>query len=71
MKCFFEEIAIDFVGEFTEAEGFNAILVVTNQFTKVLEYILAETSWTAEDVADSYIDDIWKLYGLPRHITSD
>ena len=66
----FEEIAMDFVGELLESEGFNAILVVTDRFTKVQHYIPAKTTWTAEDVADSYINDIWKLYGLPRHITS-
>ena len=62
---------MDFVGELPESEAFYAILVVTGQFTKVQHYIPAKTTWTAEDVADSYINDIWKLYGLPRHITSD
>ena len=51
----FEEIAIDFVGELLESEGFNAILVITDQFTKVQHYILARTSWTAADVVDVYI----------------
>ena len=67
----FEEIAMDFVGELPESEGFNVILVVTDQFSKVQHYIPAETTWTAEDVVESYINDIWKLYGLPRHLTSD
>ena len=67
----FQEIAMDFVGELPESEGFYAILVVTDRFTKVQHYIPAETIWTAEDVGDSNINDIWKLYGLPRHITSD
>ena len=70
-KCPFEEIAMDFVGELSESEGFNAILVVMDRFTKVQHYIPAKTPWTAADVADSYIYDIWKLYCLPRHITSD
>src|SRR5258706_4900792 len=65
----FEEIAMDFVGELPESEGFNAILVVTDRFTKVQHYIPAKTTWTASDVADAYINDIWRLYGLPRHIT--
>ena len=61
----FEEIAMDFVGELPESEGFNAILVITDRFTKVQYYIPAKTSWTAADVADAYICYIWKLYGLP------
>ena len=57
----FEEIEMDFVEELSESEGFCAILVVTDRFTKVQHYIPAKTTWTAEDVADSYINDIWKL----------
>jgi len=67
----FEEIAMDFVGELPESEGFNAILVVTDRFTKVQHYLPAKTTWTAADVAAMYINEIWRLYGLPRHITSD
>ena len=66
-----EEIAMDFIGELPTSEGFNAILVIMDQFTKVQHYIPAKTTWTAEDLADSNINDIWKLYGLLRHITSD
>ena len=61
----FEEIAMDFVGELLESEGFNAILVVIDRFTKVQHYIPAKTIWTASDVADAYINDIWRLYGFP------
>ena len=64
-----KEIAMDFVRELPESEGFNTILVVTDRFTKVQHYIPAKTMWTTEDFADSYINDIWKLCGLPRHIT--
>src|SRR5207302_1946127 len=67
----FEEIAMDFVGELPESEGFNAILVVTDRFPKVQHYLPAKTTWTAANVAAAYINDIWRLYGLPRHITSD
>ena len=34
-------------------------------------YILAKTTGTAEDVADSYLNNIWKLYGLLTYITLD
>ena len=67
----FEKIAIDFVAQLLETGGFNAILVVTDQFTKVKYYTLAKTSWTVEDVADSYSNEIWRLYSLPRYICLD
>ena len=67
----FEEIAMHFIKELPESEGFKAILVGTDGFSKVQYYILAETTCTAEPVANSCINDIWRLYGLLRHITSD
>ena len=60
-----------FVEELPESEVFNTILVVTDRFTKVQHYIPAKATWTAEGIANSYINNMWRLYGLPRHITSD
>ena len=70
-ECPFEEIATDFVELLPESKGFNAILVITDWFTKIQHYIPARTTWTAEDVANVYITEIWRLYGLLRHIPSD
>ena len=67
----FEEIAMDFVGELPELEGYYAMLVVMDRFTKVQHYIPAGASWTAANIANAYICYIWKLYGLLRHITLD
>ena len=67
----FEEIAMDFVGELPESEGYNAILVVTDRFTKMQLYIPAKTTWTSKDVANAYLCEAWKHFGLPRHVTSD
>ena len=66
-----QEIAMDFVGELPESEGYNAILVITDRFTKMQYYIPALMTWTAKDVANAFICHIWRLYGLPAHITSD
>ena len=70
-ECSFKEIAMDFVKELPESEGFYAILVVIDRFTIVQHYIPAKITWTAADIADSYINNIQKLYSLLRHITSD
>ena len=53
-----EEIPIDVVGELPESGGFNAILVVTDRFTKMQRYLEARTTWTVEDIANVYITNI-------------
>ena len=40
----FEEIAMDFIRKLPESEGFNAIQVVTDQFTNIQHYIPAKTT---------------------------
>ena len=39
-----EEISMDFVGELSESEGFNMILVITDRFTKMQRYIPAKNT---------------------------
>ena len=60
---------MDFVGELPESDGWNAILVITDRFTKMQRYIPAKTTWTAEDIANVYITDVWRHDGLPRAVT--
>lgn len=54
----FEGIAMDYVVPQLESEGFQAILVVKDQLTKVEYYIPAKTAWPAADVVDTYINEI-------------
>ena len=63
-ECSFEEIAMDFIGELPHSEGFNASLVIIDQFTKVQHHILAKRTWTLENIVDSYINYIRRLFGL-------
>ena len=67
----FEGIAMDFVAELQESEGFHAIFIVMNRFTKVQHYLPGKTTWMVADVANVYINEIWRLHGLPLHITCD
>ena len=53
-----KEITKDFIRKLPESEGFNTLLVVTDSFTTVQHYIPAKITWTAEDVANSYINNI-------------
>ena len=53
-----KEIAMDFVRELPESDSYNAILVITDRFTKMQHYILVKTSWTSEDMANAYLYDV-------------
>ena len=67
----FKEMAMEFVRELPKSGGYSAIVVIADEFTKVQRYMLVKTTWTAEDVANSSINDIWKLFVPLRDITSD
>lgn len=66
-----EDIAMDFVGELPESEAYNAILVIADRFTTMQQFIPVKTTWMSEDLADAYLNHIWKLQALPKYITSD
>ena len=65
----FEEMVMEFVGELLASEGYKAILVVTDWFTKVQNYILAKITWTVAGVVDTNINKIWRLDKLLRYVT--
>ena len=61
----FKEIAMHFVGELPPSEGFNAILIVRDTITKEQDYLSDKTTCTAADIANAYMNEIWRLHGLP------
>ena len=52
-------------------EGYDAINVVVNKLTKMAHFIPTKTTATAEDTAELFQDNIFKLHGLPEDIVSD
>ena len=66
-----ESVSMDFVVGLPESEEVNAILVVVDRLTKMAHYIPTHDTATAEDVAKLYLENVWKLHGLPSDIISD
>lgn len=66
-----EEVSMDFVSGIPESKEFNAILVIVDRLTKMRQLIPCDTSADAERTAQLDLQTIWKLRGLPTHITSD
>ncbi|KAH0604190.1 uncharacterized protein H6S33_007221 [Morchella sextelata] len=54
-----------------ESEGYDAIMVIVDQLTKMRHLLPCNTTINSEDLAQLFLRDIWNLHGLLTHITSD
>jgi len=46
-------------------------MVVVDRFTKMAHFIGLQESPTAIEVAEAFLNEVWKLHGLPSEIISD
>jgi len=66
-----QEISIDIIGPLPKLNGMDTIVVIVDQFTKMIRLKATITNISSEEIAKIYRDKIWKLYGVPRKILSD
>jgi len=59
------------IGPLPSSNGMDAILVIVDQFTKMIRLKAITTNISSEEIAKIYRDEIWKLHGVPRTILSD
>ena len=64
-------ISVDFITGLPEVQGYDAILVVCNRFTKQVHVIPTTKETSSLGLAHLYRDHIWKLHGLPNTVISD
>ncbi|KAL5495976.1 hypothetical protein ACEPAH_3208 [Sanghuangporus vaninii] len=64
-------VMVDLIGELPESNGFNAICVVVDRFSKQIHAIPTTTKLTAEGMARIYRDQVFRLHGLPKKIIHD
>ena len=64
-------ISTNFITHLPESQGHTQIMVVVNRFTKMAHFIGLSENATAKDVADTFLQEVWKLHGLPMEIISD
>jgi len=70
-KTPWEEINIDIIGPLPRSEDKDVILVVVDQFSKMIRLMATTTSISSSEVARIYQDDIWKIHSIPKKIISD
>ena len=50
------------------SNGMDAIVVIVDQFTKMIRLKATMSNISLEEIAKIYRDDIWKLHRIPRKI---
>ena len=64
-------ILVDFITKLPLAQGYDAILVVYDCFSKMAHFIATTEKMLAEELAKLFQDHIWKLHRLLESIVSD
>jgi transposase InsO family protein len=66
-----EEITYDLIVGLPMSDGYDAVLTVVDRFSKMVHYIPTTSRATAVDVANLFVNFVWKLHGLPKKTISD
>ena len=66
-----KEISIDIIGPLPKSNGQDAIVVIVDQFTKMICLKATTTNVSFKEIAKIYRDEIWKLHRVPKAVLSD
>jgi len=64
-------ILVDLITKLPTSQGYDAILVVVDRFTKMIHLIPTYTTLSLEGVARLFRDHVWKDFGIPENIIYD
>jgi IS30 family transposase len=62
---------MDFIEQLPDSEGFTAVLVVVDRFTKQALFIPTHDTITSAQLAELFIIHVFSKHGVPSHVTSD
>ena len=67
-----DAIFMDFITQLPQSDGCSTVGVIVDRFTKMAHFVyLKDGEKTAEGCTKLFLEDIWKLHGLPSSIFSD
>ena len=65
------DITYDMIVKLPKSQGYDSILVVVDRFSKMAHFIPCKERMSAEELANLFIKEVWKLHGLPKRTISD
>ncbi|KAA8531351.1 hypothetical protein F0562_006060 [Nyssa sinensis] len=65
------DISIDFIEGLPLSKGYSVIMVVVDRFSKYSHFIPLSHLYTASTVVKAFMENIFKLHGIPQSIVSD
>lgn len=66
-----ESVSMDFIVALPKSDGFGAIMVIVDRFSKYATFIPVTTDCKVDEAARVFFKNVVKLWGLPRNIISD
>ncbi|GKU89513.1 hypothetical protein SLEP1_g3642 [Rubroshorea leprosula] len=70
-KAIWTQVSMDFITSLPKSYGKDVIFVVVDRLTKYAHFIALQHPYSALTVAQAYMDNVFKLHGLPQDIVSD
>ena len=62
---------MDYITELPASNGCDAIYVCVDRLTKMAHFTSTTSNITAEQMAQLYLQNVFKLHGLPKEVVSD
>ena len=66
-----EIISVDLIGLLLESKGKNTIMIVVNQFSKIIQLFPISTEIMFQGIMKIFRDEIFKLHSIPKKVISD
>lgn len=66
-----QEISINIIGPLPKSNDKDTIVVIVDQFSKMIRLKTTTTTASSEEIAKIYKDNIWKIHRVPRKILSN
>ena len=71
LKGPWQEISIDIIGSLLKSNNKDTIVVIVDQFIKMISPKAITITISSEDIAKIYQNKIWKIHGISHKVLSD